>query len=188
MKNILILCLFTFFFIPQAPVQDYNNPCFFCHMNIIVEMKAKASKHWEASVDCEACHGPSGEHVDVEDNSIKPDSVWTNEDVHHLCRNCHDDIFESYKKSVHARHLLCEKKKDSCPKTPGCMSCHGAHGQKVMAEIKKLCLECHTPLPKTCNAEPPKEKSAENSLACKHCHNSHSLEGNTKSSDEHEEN
>ena len=82
----LILCLFTFFSMPQVKAQDYNNPCFFCHMNIIVEMKVKASKHWEASVDCEACHGPSGEHVDVEDNSIKPDSVWTNEDVHNLCR------------------------------------------------------------------------------------------------------
>jgi hypothetical protein len=158
----------------RAKAQDHNNPCFFCHMNVIVEMKAEATKHWEAGVDCETCHGASGEHIDVEDNSIKPDSIWTDNDVHILCKQCHDTSFLDYQKSTHAKWLIGSN--EETKKAPSCVTCHGAHGLKADKRIKEVCLECHTPLPKACEIDSLKKDPQESLMTCKNCHNTHSLE------------
>ena len=160
----------------QLKSQEYLIPCFYCHIDVIVEMKAEAIKHWEGEVVCEACHGPRGEHVDVEDNSVKPDSIWTDSNVHMLCRDCHADVFESYNKSEHAKLLFGKDKKEKGVEVPSCISCHGAHGFKSETMIKEICLECHTPLPKTCIMETSKKYSHEIPMTCKSCHNSHALD------------
>jgi hypothetical protein len=185
-KLFLLLYLMLFLSGTHAEAQDYNNPCYYCHMNVLIEMKKKASTHWENSTDCEACHGSSGEHVDVEDNTIKPDSIWTDKDVHNLCNNCHDDIFEHYAKSKHAKLFFADNE-TRVKKTPSCMTCHGAHGQKVSSEIETTCIVCHAPLPPICIVESPKEKSSENSFSCKRCHMIHSLARIPESPDIHEE-
>ncbi|HEX9973330.1 MAG TPA: cytochrome c3 family protein [bacterium] len=171
--NVLFVVVVAFLF--QANAQDNNNPCFFCHMNVIVEMKAEATKHYEAGINCETCHGASGEHIDVEDNSIKPDSVWTDKNVHLLCKQCHDASLLYYKKSVHAI-LLVGSNNEKTKKAPSCVTCHGAHGLKADKKIKEVCLECHTPLPNSCEIDSLKKCLQESLMTCKNCHNIHSLE------------
>jgi hypothetical protein len=170
-----VLSVMAVLFSLRVKAQDYNNPCFFCHMNVIVEMKAEAVKHWEAGIDCETCHGASGEHIDVEDNSIKPDSVWFDKNVHLLCKQCHDASLLDYKKSVHAI-LLIGSNNEKTKKAPSCITCHGAHGLKTDKKIKEVCIECHTSLPKACEIDSLKEDPQESLMICKSCHNIHSLE------------
>lgn len=145
--------------------------CFFCHMEIIAEMKAQAIKHWEAGTKCQACHGVSMEHLDVEDNSVKPTRIWNNATVHNLCRECHQHSFSTYLSSSHAKQAL--KAKPDAAKAPNCSSCHGYHGLKSEMEIMRKCRSCHESLPTACKGEPSTAKEV--ALPCKACHNSHSL-------------
>lgn len=159
---------------PVLKAQDYLNPCFYCHMDVLVEMKAKAPKHWQAGVDCEACHGPSEEHVDVEDNSILPNMVWTKKDVHNLCSRCHNSKFLSFEKSAHTKWLNTEEK-DTLKTVINCANCHGYHGLKKGKEIQNMCLKCHTVLPETCLIDTSKKAFSISPMTCKKCHDSHSL-------------
>lgn len=158
-----------------SKAQDYLNPCFYCHMDVLVEMKAKAHKHWNAGVNCEACHGSSMEHVDVEDNSILPDSVWTDRNVHNLCNNCHSGHFQAFRKSAHAKWLD-SKSKEKSKTIISCATCHGYHGFKDKNEIENDCLKCHKVLPKACVIDSTNKVPQTSTMNCKKCHNTHSLE------------
>ncbi len=140
-------------------------------MEIIAEMKAHAVKHWEADTKCEACHGKSMQHLDVEDNSIKPDKVWNNTTVHRLCGECHEHSSKSYVCSSHARFAM--EAKPGAAQAPNCSSCHGYHSLKSEVEIKEKCLSCHPTLPAACASRPG--TTVEQAFSCKECHNSHSL-------------
>ena len=170
---ILFLVLTSVLWVGTSESQDeaIDISCFFCHMEIIAEMKAHAVKHWTADTKCEACHGTSIRHLDVEDNSIKPDKVWNNATVHGLCKECHQHSFSEYLSSSHAR--LAMMTKQGMTKAPGCSSCHGYHGLKSEAEIKEKCLTCHPTLPAACSSQSGAAK--EQAFPCKKCHNSHSL-------------
>lgn len=172
---VAVLVVMAALFALHAKSQDYKNPCFFCHMNVIIEMKAEAIKHWEAGVDCEACHGASMLHMDVEDNSIKPDSVWTDKNVHLLCKHCHDLSCVDYNKSLHAKWLF-NPEKEETKKAPSCITCHGYHGLKTNEVIREACLGCHPILPKTCELDSLKKGSQEKLMTCKSCHVIHSLD------------
>lgn len=155
----------------QSQDEAINISCFFCHMEIIAEMKAHAVKHWEADTKCEACHGVSMEHLDVEDNSIKPDKVWNNATVHLLCKECHQDSFAGFVSSSHAK--LATDAKPGAAKAPNCSGCHGYHGLKSEAEVKGKCLSCHQTLPAACGSQSDAAKGQ--AFTCKQCHDSHSL-------------
>ena len=167
------LALASAFLVTTTKSQDEATSisCFFCHMEIIAEMKSHAVKHWEADTKCEACHGRSMEHLDVEDNSIKPDKVWNDATVHGLCKECHEHSFKSYVSSSHAR--LAMGPKSGAPKAPNCSSCHGYHGLTSEIQIKDKCVSCHPALPAACASRPGAPDAQ--SLPCKECHNSHSL-------------
>ncbi len=169
----LFLVLISILWVETGESQDeaINISCFFCHMEIIAEMKAHAVKHWEADTKCEACHGASMEHLDVEDNSVKPDKVWNNATVHGLCKECHQHAFASYASSSHAR--LAMEAKPGAAKAPNCSSCHGYHGLTSEIEIKDKCVSCHPTLPAACASRPG--ATDVQALPCKECHNSHSL-------------
>jgi dienelactone hydrolase len=145
--------------------------CFFCHMEIIAEMKTQAVKHWEAGTRCEACHGASIEHLDVEDNSVKPDKVWNDTSVHLLCGECHQTSSDGYVSSCHAD--LAVNSRPAAEKAPNCSGCHGYHGLKTPAEIKGKCLSCHPGLPASCVGG--SGAGNEQAFPCKRCHDSHSL-------------
>lgn len=158
----------------QLKTQDYLISCYYCHMDIIVEMKSKAILHWDSGVNCEACHGESEEHIDVEDNSIRPTMVWSDSTVQMLCKNCHEKPFCEFQGSKHASWCYSDEK--SSIEIISCITCHGAHGFKQVQEIEKLCIGCHSPLPELCSLNPRKQKTSQETLSCENCHQNHSLE------------
>lgn len=159
----------------QLKTQDYLISCYYCHMDIIVEMKSKATLHWDSGVNCEACHGESEEHVDVEDNSIRPTMVWSDSNVQMLCKDCHKNSFREFQGSKHAGCCYSDEQ-SSTEKIISCMTCHGAHGFKQVQEIEKLCIYCHSPLPEPCSLNPQLQKTSRETLSCHNCHQKHSLE------------
>ncbi len=159
----------------QLKTQDYLISCYYCHMDIIVEMKSKAILHWDSGVNCEACHEESGEHIDVEDNSIKPDLVWSDSTVQILCKSCHERPYQEFQESKHASWCYLTDK-SSTKKIVSCITCHGAHGFMQVLEIEKLCIDCHSPLPEPCSLNSQIQKSSQEALSCNNCHQHHSLE------------
>ncbi len=159
----------------QLKTQDYLISCYYCHMDVIVEMKSKATLHWDSGVNCEACHGESEEHIDVEDNSIKPTMVWSDSTVQILCKDCHENSFREFQGSKHTGWCYSDQQ-NSTEKIISCITCHGAHGFKHVQEIEKLCIDCHSPLPKPCSLNLQLQKTSRETLSCDNCHQSHSLE------------
>lgn len=159
--------------LPAGQEQDSSISCFYCHMNVIVETKAKAPKHWRSEVRCQACHGTSMEHIDAEDNSIKPEKLWNDSNVHELCRGCHSSPFVAYRESRHAQHLLSQEAAPARTGRPSCSSCHGFHGLRSEPEIMATCRRCHQQLPKRC--ESSGDAARNSGMNCKSCHNPHSL-------------
>jgi hypothetical protein len=158
---------------PVRQEQDFNISCFYCHMNVIVEMKVKAPKHWNAGVKCEACHGASMEHIDVEDNSVKPDKVWNNGNVNELCSGCHDAAFAVYRESAHARSFLSAAQNAS--RGAVCSSCHGYHGFILGQEMVKTCKACHSRMPEGTKGRVRSTDSSGSQRNCIACHSHHSL-------------
>jgi len=169
---VLIIFLFTRI-LPYA--QNYDNPCFFCHMNVLVEMKSAATLHWENEVQCSACHGESVKHIDVEDNSIKPDSIWTLFNVHQLCANCHSECCLLYTNSPHAVFLE-DSINTNALDFPSCVTCHGSHTLKESSEIERECLECHNSLPEVCQTRKEKSEETQDIVSCTTCHSPHKVE------------
>jgi len=159
--------------LPGGQEQDSSISCFYCHMNVIVETKAKAPKHWRSEVRCQACHGTSMEHIDAEDNSIKPEKLWSDSNVHELCRGCHGSPSAAYRESRHALRLLPQEAAPAQAKGPSCSSCHGFHGLRSEPEIMATCRRCHPKLPKRCETAGDEARSS--GMNCKSCHNPHSL-------------
>jgi hypothetical protein len=170
----ITLLFLTIIAFSQLMAQDYLNACFYCHMDIIAEVKTKATLHWESGVSCTACHGQSEEHVDVEDNSIKPNQVWSDSSVHMLCKDCHDNQFQEFKESEHAGWYYSDEKTDTS-NIISCVTCHGAHGFKSFREIEISCRECHISLPSFCSQDQELPKTQDEAFSCNNCHNIHSL-------------
>lgn len=170
--SLIALFMLTLSAYETAQSQDFNNPCFYCHMNIIVEMKSAAPQHWSSDVQCSACHGTSGEHVDAEDNSAKPDSVWTDMNVHNLCGSCHDEILDIYEQSGHAKFALGTVERDTIGAT--CVTCHGAHGLAAKTAIDTVCTRCHAALAQSCQPNQQHDAACAAQKACSVCHNAHS--------------
>ena len=166
----------------QLKTQDYLISCYYCHMDIIAEMKSKATLHWDSGVNCEACHGESEEHIDVEDNSIRPTMVWPDSTVQMLCKECHENSFHKFRGSKHASWCYLDEK-INIEKIISCITCHGAHGFKQVQEIEKLCIDCHSPLPEPCSLNPQIQETSQETLSCDNCHQNHSLEMTHNESD-----
>jgi formylglycine-generating enzyme required for sulfatase activity len=81
--------------------------CSRCHVAQVLEWST--SRHQNASVACQNCHGPSKAHVANERNEVKPDRLPRAAAIAVLCQTCHVP---------------------GCPKTSrrdACESCHHPH-------------------------------------------------------------
>jgi hypothetical protein len=168
---LLVLIIIGF---SQLKTQDYLISCYYCHMDIIVEMKSKSTLHWDSEVNCEACHGESVEHIDVEDNSIKPDFIWSDSTVQMLCKDCHENSFREVQESKHVSWYYSDEK-NNIEKIISCVTCHGAHGFKTIQEIEISCRNCHRSLPSSCSQDQDMQKTQDETFSCRICHDFHSL-------------
>lgn len=94
---------------------------------------------------CTDCHNPHTQQR----LTGKTSGELTNKarvNIPHICSQCHSDIFETYKSSVHGNALLDEFN----PDVPTCIDCHGVHNisnpltNTFRNSIPYLCAECHT--------------------------------------------
>jgi len=102
------------------------------------------------------------------------------------CKGCHEDSFNSYTKSIHAKKAI----SNSPANKEGCESCHGpgaqhaekgggkgeaifTFGKKIDAKEKSSkCLACHEESKKVAFWDMSKHKSAR--VSCDNCHSVHS--------------
>jgi predicted CXXCH cytochrome family protein len=99
------------------------------HFDAMAEGEAKAA----ICTDCHSAHAVK---------SLK----GARTEIVSTCANCHDEIYESYAKSVHGAAL---EEKDN-PDVPGCIDCHGVHdiAAATTASFRRgsvfLCANCHS--------------------------------------------
>lgn len=118
-----------------------NQACGDCHTENFqstldgVHQAARKEGNLNAAV-CSDCHGAH----DVSTASIRRSNIPQ------LCGECHTQIFELYKTSVHGGALL----EEGNPDTPTCTDCHGIHeiggpsqeGFHLFSPL--ICANCHT--------------------------------------------
>lgn len=122
-------------------IVQQNQSCGDCHADDFhstqdsVHQVARDAGNLNAAV-CSDCHGAH----DVTAATIP----WS--DIPQLCGECHSQIFELYKTSVHGGDLL----EEGNPDTPTCTDCHGVHkiggpsqeGFHLYSPL--ICANCHT--------------------------------------------
>jgi predicted CXXCH cytochrome family protein len=120
--------------------RSYYQACQKCHPDqydaTLDSMHAQAAKagNLEAPI-CTDCHGAH--------NVQPPDKPRAH--ISQICGQCHTEIFNQYKNSVHGAALLNE----SNPDVPVCTDCHGVHNihdprtAQFRVETPELCAGCH---------------------------------------------
>jgi len=106
MTSAFALLLFPLSLWGQAQIKQAG-VCGRCHVVSVLEWSI--SRHSKGGTNCQACHGPSREHVSNERNEIKPDRVPHGAAIAGLCEDCHSS---------------------GCPKTAqraACETCHHVH-------------------------------------------------------------
>jgi len=101
---------------PAGSVAD-NSRCFVCHINY--KKEELASRHAQANIGCEKCHGRSSAHCADEDNVTPPDIMYPPEKIAAFCITCHPtDKSGKPRKPASA---------ESATKPRYCTDCHGKH-------------------------------------------------------------
>lgn len=134
---------------PHPPIQAQNareltqemyQACQGCHDDKYTltqdsyHAQAAASGNPEAPV-CTDCHGA---------HEIKPPST-PRALISQTCGQCHTDIYNTYKNSIHGKALI----EEGNPDVPVCTDCHGVHNiqdprtQEFRVREPELCAKCH---------------------------------------------
>jgi nitrate/TMAO reductase-like tetraheme cytochrome c subunit len=93
---------------------------------------------------CSDCHNPHTQGRLIGQNSGQL-SIAARKDVPETCAQCHADVFDQYKNSVHGQALL----KDGNTDVPTCTDCHGVHNisdpttAAFHNNTPELCAKCH---------------------------------------------
>ena len=125
-----------------------------------------------ADLACEACHGPSREHIEFPQNisSIRfgEDSNHTAEQQSAQCLTCHQGDHVNWGSSTHAAEGL------------SCASCHDAHthNDTVRNPVTEtqVCFTCHLQEKMETN-KPYRHPVREGLVNCSSCHNPHGSNG-----------
>jgi hypothetical protein len=136
LNALLPLLLFTFVLVPPAGAAPDAATCLGCHGSMegsVNVNQEKFSKSVHGSLDCVMCHmtlkgaqhaGLSGkadkstqELAALISSKSKIDPI-----AQAACAQCHTDIYQAYKASVHGQNVIVKKTSDG----PVCTSCHGS--------------------------------------------------------------
>jgi nitrate/TMAO reductase-like tetraheme cytochrome c subunit len=145
--------------VAEAPPAEAPNFCVECHSNPDYLVTAKKLydyfQEWEISVhrqdgvSCEDCHGGNSEVRDKQgahgaevSGGLTVGSAVSFANIPSTCGNCHDDIYEGFRKSNHFAHLV---KKKQEKQGPNCVTCHGSINATVLNvnTVMKACQRCH---------------------------------------------
>jgi predicted CXXCH cytochrome family protein len=119
---------------------NFYQTCEKCHSAIYE--KTQDSMHAQAAAEgnldapvCTDCHNHHGTQAPDEPRSL----------ISETCSECHGDIVDTYKQSVHGAALL----EENNPDVPVCTDCHGVHNiqdprtEQFHVQTPELCAECH---------------------------------------------
>jgi predicted CXXCH cytochrome family protein len=119
---------------------NYYQTCEKCHSTIYE--KTQDSMHAQAAAEgnldapvCTDCHGQHDTQAPDEPRSLISDT----------CSECHAEIVDTYKQSIHGAALLDENN----PDVPVCTDCHGVHNiqdprtELFRVQSPELCAGCH---------------------------------------------
>jgi hypothetical protein len=142
-----------------ASTADAPNSCVECHSNPDFLVTAKklydyfqewdVSVHRQEDVSCEDCHGGNSDTRDKKrahgaevSGGLTVGSAVSFENIPSTCGECHDDIYEGFRKSNHFAHL---RKKKQEKQGPNCVTCHGSINATVLNvnTVQKACERCH---------------------------------------------
>ena len=148
--------LMAVFFCAGQVSADTGNSCRTCHSDPVFSTFNKRIRNyymmWEDSahningVTCSDCHGGHPEQLDKKKaHGLQGNSIYMT-DIAQRCGNCHDAVFDSYKKSYHYAYF-----KD--PEIPHmdsvtCLTCHTWRNTLMGAgpnpeDVEKACELCH---------------------------------------------
>ncbi len=126
---------------PREVAINFSQACQACHADEFA--KQQDSIHHQAQTQgnenaavCSDCHNPH--------NTTSPATPRSK--IVATCGNCHSDIAQQYRQSVHGAALL----NDENPDVPSCIDCHGVHNiaspvtAKFLLNSPQLCATCHT--------------------------------------------
>jgi hypothetical protein len=134
--NALLLLLFTVVLIPAADAASDAATCLGCHGSMegaVNVNQEKYAKSVHGSFDCIMCHMSlkGAQHQGLSGKAdkatlelaarISPKSK-IDPIAQAACAQCHADIYELYKASVHGKNVIIKKSSDG----PVCTSCHGS--------------------------------------------------------------
>jgi len=138
---------------------EVTDSCVECHGNPDFLVTAKKlydyfqewnlSVHRQEGVSCEDCHGGNSDahdkktaHGTAVSGGLTSGSAVSFENIPATCGGCHDDIYQGFRKSNHAAHLI---KKKQEKQGPNCVTCHGSMNTVVLNvnTVKGTCQRCH---------------------------------------------
>ncbi len=123
----------------QELSQAYHLSCQKCHSTIYEN--AQDSVHAQVSADnpnapiCTDCHGSHYTHPPDEPRAL----------ISTTCSNCHAQIYQEYKDSIHGSALI----EEDNPDVPVCTDCHGVHNiqdprtEQFRIASPEMCAGCH---------------------------------------------
>ena len=154
--------------VPVA-AQKQHELCAVCHTETVRDYLAHP--HFQKGLACAACHGESTAHRTSQGHT-EPDRVTRPHEIPALCGGCHPGkgpvpILKLYSESKHGRLVLEQSK----VRAAHCGTCHGVHSVRQGRATENQCKRCHTTLPASCSAAPPRRTA----VSCAACHDPHTL-------------
>jgi nitrate/TMAO reductase-like tetraheme cytochrome c subunit len=140
-----------------ARVED---SCVDCHSNsdfLVTNKKLyeyyqawQLSVHEQEGVECSDCHGGNSRIPDKkgahgsEVTSSNTASGVNFKNIPMTCGQCHEEIYDAYRKSNHFEHLVAQEQE---LQGPNCVTCHESMSTAVLnvTTVKAACTRCHNP-------------------------------------------
>ena len=106
------------------------------------------SIHQQEGVACSDCHGGNpeapdkkGAHANEVARSNKTNGI-NFKNIPSTCGQCHEEIYEGYRKSNHFRHLAAQEQE---LQGPNCVTCHESMSTAVLnvTTVEAACARCH---------------------------------------------
>jgi len=138
--------------------EQEKDSCVNCHSDPDLLVKNKklydyfqewsASVHKQEDVSCSDCHGGN---PGVDDKDAAHGGELTGADasspvnfrnIPSTCGECHDEIYEAFRKSRHFEQLLAKEQEEQ---GPTCVTCHGSINVAALdvITVRQACARCH---------------------------------------------
>lgn len=139
-------------------LQAEEDSCVWCHKRPEFKVTNKKlfdyyqqwehSLHAQAGITCVECHGGNSESRDKEKahgakriGASERTSPVFYQNIPRTCAQCHEDVYDNYRKSNHFKHLTGKDQEQG----PNCVTCHASVNTTVLNvnTVRETCQLCH---------------------------------------------